>query len=341
MRGLTKSFFIRILRQLNTLPDVVVSEFLRVHPTSTIDHDLQILLKESQQSTYKLHIQLLGNDISSIVRTIHQLEDQYAFDGINLNFACPMPKIYRKDVGGALLRDIHHLEPILAAARETTTRTLSVKIRIGFHDDHLFSKTLELINRHHVDMLFLHARTVQGRYSVPVEHSYTAQAVSQTTCPVFANGDIQNAEQARKIQTMSSCSGVMIGRAAIRYPWIFREMAQKESSTRIHSAVTFGHVLHYIMLLWEALRQQLPEVPAIHALKAFLNFVALGIDAHGQFLYRAQRICSFQDLQQLCSYLEERSIQIFQPTPFSGLYARPNREKPPHSNAIDGKSIHG
>jgi tRNA-dihydrouridine synthase len=217
-----------------------------------------------------------------------------------------MPKICRKAVGGALLKDLGSLERLLAAARGATALALSVKMRIGFDDDRLFFKILEWIQYYQVDILFLHARTVQGRYTTPIDYTYVTRAVSQITCPVFANGEIQSAEQAHQIRMMSHCSGVMIGRAAIRYPWIFPKIALAHTCP----AITFSDVRRYILLLWEELRRQRTETAAICALKAFLKLIALGIN--DQFLYAAKRINGLQDLLQLCSFLEERSNDIVQ-----------------------------
>ena len=327
MKGLTKPFFIRILRQLRTLPDMVVSEFLRVHPTSSIDLDIQELLNESQQRSYKLYVQLLGDDIASLIRIIHQLEDQYSFDGINLNFGCPMPKICRKNVGGALLKNIDQLERILSAVRENTSLALSVKMRVGFSDDRFFSKILELIEQYRMDILFLHARTVAERYSASVHYLHVAHAVSQLTCPVFANGDIQNSEQAQQIRAITLCAGVMIGRAAIRYPWIFQEI--NKTSPQTYPEITFCDVRNYISLIWEELRRQRPEIAAVHALKAFLKHIALGIDAHGKFLHDAMRITHFHELQERLSFLEKRETCIFQNTPYPnvGTSANPSQLK--------------
>ncbi|MDR2420017.1 MAG: tRNA-dihydrouridine synthase family protein [Puniceicoccales bacterium] len=317
MKGLTKPFFIRILRQLGTLPDIVVSEFLRVHPTSSIDLDIQELLKESQRRAYKLYIQLLGEDVASFTRIIHQLEDQYSFDGINLNFGCPMPKIYRKNVGGALLKNIDQLERILSAVRQSTSLALSVKMRVGFSDDRFFSKILELIEQYRIDILFLHARTVEERYSASVHYFYVAHAASQLTCPVFANGDIQNSEQAHQIQATTLCAGVMIGRAAIRYPWIFQEIIRTSPPTSFE--ISFRDVQNYISLIWEELCRQRSEIAAIHALKAFLKHIALGIDDHGKFLHDATRITHFHELQELLSFLEKRENCIYQNVPYPNL----------------------
>jgi tRNA-dihydrouridine synthase len=317
MKGLTRPFFIRILRQLGTVPDIVVSEFLRVHPTSSIDPDIQELLNESQRRAYKLHIQLLGEDVASLTRIIHQLEDQYSFDGINLNFGCPMPKICRKNVGGALLKNINQLERILSSVRESSRLALSVKMRVGFSDDRFFSKILELIEQYRIDILFLHARTVEERYSASANYLYVAHAASQLTYPVFANGDIQNSEQAHQIQATTLCGGVMIGRAAIRYPWIFQEI--NKTSPQTFFEISFRDVQNYISLIWEELRRQRSEIAAIHALKAFLKHIALGIDAHGKFLHDAMRITHFHELQQLLSSLEKNEIDIFPNIPYPNL----------------------
>src|SRR5205814_5272853 len=170
--------------------------------------------------------QLIGNDIPALVRTARELQ-QYPITAVDLNLGCPAPVVYRKCAGGGLLREPHRVDTILGALREAITVGFTVKTRLGFDTPEVFSELLPIFARHSLDLLTVHGRTVKEMYGPKVHYEPIARAVAAMPCPVLANGNVDSAQNARAILKATGARGLMIGRGAIRNPWLFHQARQQ------------------------------------------------------------------------------------------------------------------
>ena len=324
MQDVTDLFFMNVIARYGS-PDYFFTEYFRVHPTSTLDK--KILRSITENTTDRpIFAQMIGESIPDLVR-IAQTLSHYAIAGIDLNMGCPAPRIYRKNVGGGLLRDPEKVNRIFGELRETVTGRLSVKMRIGFDNTDNFDRILELINRHQIDLLSLHGRTVKEMYRGAVHYDLIAHAVQRVNCPVLANGNVTSAQSAAAILAQTKAAGVMVGRAAIRNPWIFKQIRQILKAEPV-SIVTLAEVYDYI----ERLRQTttaltIPERSRVSYLKMYLNYIAQSVDAAGAFL-RAMRLTQTEaELRSVCDrYLLSDPDQEFASEPYPGLVARPVSE---------------
>lgn len=334
MQDVTVLPFMRLLSGTHYgAPDYFVTEFLRVHETSIIDDDIRECL-ENPPGGKPLFLQLIGEDVPALVRIAKEALGRYAIAGIDLNLGCPAPKVFRKNVGGGLLRDLPHVAEILKALREVTSefgRRFTVKCRLGFDDSTPLLPLLELANRHSVDLLAVHGRTVRGLYRSPVDYDAIAAAVKHATCPVVANGEIASVEKAYRVLEKTQCAGWMIGRHAIRNPWIFRQIRETREGCETVFAPRLGDVFEYIRALETCVAQpgDRPERVAAR-MKKFLNFIGTGIDADGAFLYAARRAGTPEEIFKIAEQfllLDGNAEKAFPPEPFPGVIARPNCEQ--------------
>ena len=135
-----------------------------------------------------------------------------------------------------------------------------MKTRLGFHSSEVFEELLPIFARHSLDMLTVHGRTVQEMYRSEVHYDFIARAVEAVPCPVLANGNIYSANKALDVLEMTGARGLMIGRGAIRNPWIFHQIRQQQRGEPIFQPR--GHnVLEYIRQLYAAVRNA-PQVNA-------------------------------------------------------------------------------
>lgn len=325
MQDVTTTGFMKVIGRRGA-PDWFVTEYFRVHETSTPEkHILDSIINHG--TGRPVFAQLIGEDTPHILRTIRLLQP-YPIAGIDLNMGCPAPKVYRKNVGGGLLRDPAKIDEILGAMRAEIAGTFTVKMRIGFDDMKNFDAILDIINKHSVDLLTVHGRTVKGLYWAEVDYPAITQAVQKITCPVIANGDVTSATKATRLITETGAHGMMMGRHAIRNPWIFRQWRESQQGQKIFQP-TLSDVRTYIQELAEECCDQamLTERQA-GRLKKFLNFIGLSIDAEGKFLHDMRRTENMSDLLKCCDahLLGTRSSEIYPDEPHSGLIARPTRE---------------
>lgn len=310
-------------------PDLFFTEYFRVHSNARIDPDILSSITDNR-SGKPVFAQLIGEDLEHIARFAKELQ-QYPVAGIDLNLGCPAPRVYRKNVGGGLLRVPHKIDQVLKVLRDTCECPLTVKTRIGFEDDRNFSQILDIFASNKIDLLSLHARTVKGGYRSLPDYSYVGQAVDRLDCPVLLNGEVNTAETAVSLIEQTGADGVMIGRSAIRNPWIFKQIRELNSGQPM-SHPTMEDVYHYINKLYDVFyKVEIPEIKQVARLKKFLNFIGLSVDQDGEFLYHCRRAKSRLELDRICqTYLLDGDLASL-PMPLSphaGLIARPSTESP-------------
>ena len=230
MQDVTDLPFMRVMAHYGA-PDYFFTEFFRVHAQSRPEKHILRSITETQTGR-PVFAQLIGEHIPDMVRTAKDLL-QFPVAGIDLNMGCPAPKIYKKNVGGGLLRDPAKIDELLGALRDAVPGLFTVKMRIGFDSTDNYERILGLINKHNVDLLSVHGRSVKEGYRSEVHYDFIGTAVRAVKCPVLANGNVSSADKAAAVLAETGASGVMIGRHAIRNPWIFRQVREKLSAQPI------------------------------------------------------------------------------------------------------------
>ena len=152
------------------------------------------------------------------------------FDIIDINMGCPAPKIISNGDGSALLKDFELARKIIEACVNATEKPITVKFRIGFYDDEIvaveFAKMCEEAG---ASAITVHGRTTKQGYSGSVDYDIIRKVKEAVSILVFANGDCRSREDYEKIMEITKADGVMIGRAALGRPELFREIAQNIS----------------------------------------------------------------------------------------------------------------
>ena len=144
---------------------------------------------------------------------------------------------------------------------------------------------LPIFAKHSLDLLTVHGRTVQEMYRSAVHYDFIARAVEAMPCPVLANGNVYSATKAESVLAETGARGLMIGRGAIRNPWLFTQIRQRLRGEP-EFVPTGRQVLAYIRDLYETIKLPTAEYTErghVTHLKKYLNFIGVGIDAgdHG------------------------------------------------------------
>jgi tRNA-dihydrouridine synthase B len=308
MQDVTDLPFWRLMRHYGGA-DVYYTEYFRVHATSTPER--HILRSITENPTGKPVVaQMIGNDIPSLVRTARELQ-QYPIAAVDLNLGCPAPVVYRKCAGGGLLREPQRVNAILGALREAVEIRFTVKTRLGFESSGVFGELLPIFNKHSLDLLTVHGRTVKEMYRSEVHYDFIARAVAELNCPVLANGNVYSAPKADSVLRETGAAGLMIGRGAIRNPWLFHQIGQHRRGETLF--VPRGvDVLEYIRALYDAVcSPDVREAAQVQKMKKYMNYVGVGIEPSGQFLHDIRRVTTRVDFFRVC----ERFLEHDQPMP--------------------------
>ncbi len=324
MQDVTTLAFMQVVSGYGS-PDYYVTEFFRVHESSRLERHIVRSIDENRTGR-PIFAQLIGESIEHLERTVAALL-RHPVAGIDLNLGCPAPKVYKKNVGGGLLRDPARVDRILAALRAACPGLFTVKMRIGFDSTDPYEAVLDSVARHRVDLLAVHGRTVKEGYRSEVHYDCIARAVARVPCPVLANGNVSSAAAAERIVAQTGAAGVMIGRHAIRNPWIFQQCRDRFAGRPVF-APTLADVRGYIERLFRATQDgRVPERAHVNRMKKFLNFIGQSVDPAGTFLHDMRRTQTEAELFEVCDrHLLAEPGRGFADEPFAGVIARPNCE---------------
>ncbi|XRN90702.1 tRNA dihydrouridine synthase DusB [Marinomonas gallaica] len=144
---------------------------------------------------------------------------------IDINMGCPAKKVLNKAAGSALLQNESLVQTILESVVSSVDVPVTLKIRTGWSLDQRNGLTIaKIAEQSGIQALAVHGRTRACKFKGDVEYDTIAKIKQSISIPVFANGDIQNAQQAKQVLDYTKADAVMIGRAAQGRPWIFREV---------------------------------------------------------------------------------------------------------------------
>lgn len=194
------------------------------------------LIRDANKSVQKLDIydyerpigiQIFGDKIESM-REAAAIAENARPELVDINYGCPVKKVACKGAGAGILQDIPKMERMTAEiVKQVTTMPVTVKTRLGWDENSI--KILEVAERLQgvgIQALSIHGRTRSQMYKGEADWNHIAEVKNHQNIhiPIFGNGDIDSPEKALEYKNKYGVDGIMIGRAAIGYPWIFREI---------------------------------------------------------------------------------------------------------------------
>lgn len=292
--------------------DLYFTEYFRVYAGSRLDRTVLRSITENPTGR-PVVAQLIGNDLGELVRTARDLE-HYPVAAIDLNLGCPAPVVYRKCAGGGLLREPDRIDSLLGALRGAITTRFTVKTRVGFETPEVFERLLPIFARHGLDLLTVHGRTVREMYRSPVRYDLIRWAAEVLPCPVLANGNIASAARGVEVLAQTGVRGLMIGRGAIRNPWLFRQIREKLAGEAPFQP-TGRDVLAYVRDLFECVRiDGGTERGHVTRVKKHMNFLGVGVEPTGAFLHQIRRAGSPAEFFGICeAYLDHDRLMPLEP----------------------------
>ena len=239
-------------------------------------------------------MQLAGCDPAHLAEAARMTEAAGA-DIVDLNMGCPASNVTKGGAGSALLRDIRLAETCVAAIVKAVKVPVTVKMRAGWDSSQKeraeyldFLKMFETVG---IQALTIHPRTRSQQYQGHADWSLIAKAVAAgTSYPIIGNGDVVAAEDAQRMVRETGCHGVMIGRAALTNPWIFRQVL--ESGFTVTEAQRIDLCVRFFRLLLEIL----DEREAVHKIKKIGGWFTKGIRNGAHFRQRLNQIHEADEL---------------------------------------------
>ena len=281
------------------------------------------LIRDAVKSVEKLDIfeyerpigiQIFGHDIDSMIRTT-EIVAQSNPDIIDINYGCPVKKVACKGAGAGILQDIPKMVEMTKRIVETTSLPVTVKTRLGWDDSTKYVvEVAERLQDVGIEGISIHGRTRKQMYKGEANWDLIREVKNnpRMKIPVFGNGDIKTPEQAVAHKNEYGVDGIMIGRAAIGYPWIFNEIKHFIKTNGEHLpkptlqqrvAVTKEHL--EMSLKWKS------EILAINEMKRHYSNYFKGIPNFKE--YRTRLVTSM-NLSEIWDTLDEINQK------FEGVY---------------------
>lgn len=171
-------------------------------------------------------IQIFGGDEEAMAMSA-RIVDAVNPDLLDINFGCPVKKVVSKGAGAAVLKDVDLMVRLTNACVKSTALPVTVKTRLGWDDNTKnIVEVAERLQDVGIKALSIHGRTRSQLYKGEADWSLIAAVKNnpRISIPIFGNGDIDSPEKALEYKNRYGVDGIMIGRAAIGYPWIFNEI---------------------------------------------------------------------------------------------------------------------
>lgn len=207
--------------------DMVYTEFISVEGLiRNADKSIQKL--DISDEERPVGIQIFGSDEQSMVQAAEIIERTKP-EVLDINYGCPVKKVVCKMAGAGILQDINRMVSLTKAVVNATSLPVTVKTRLGWDDNTKnIVEVAERLQDIGIQALSIHGRTRKQMYTGEADWSLIAKVKEnpRMRIPIFGNGDIDSPQKAKLYKERYGVDGIMIGRASIGNPWIFREMKQ-------------------------------------------------------------------------------------------------------------------
>jgi len=247
--------------------DVVYTEFI----------SSEGLIRNAEKSTEKLDIydeerpigiQIFGAELESM-RLAAQIVERTGPEFLDINYGCPVKKVACKGAGAGILRDIPKMVRLTAEIVKATSLPVTVKTRLGWDAKTIQIKEVALrLQDVGIKALSIHGRTRKQMYKGKADWTLIGEIANHPDfeIPIFGNGDVNSPHKAKEMRQKYNVDGIMIGRAAIGNPWIFKEIKHYFKTGEILPPPTLAEKLkvcrrHFDMSLkWKGVKLTLHEM---------------------------------------------------------------------------------
>jgi len=227
MAGITDLPFRLICKEFG--PGLVYTEMISSKGLFYNDEKTKLLL-DMKGEKRPVAVQIFGSDIESMKYAAEYIS-QYA-DIIDINMGCPAPKVVKNGDGSRLLLDLELAEKIAKEVVKSAKVPVTIKMRIGWDNENIVAvEAAKIFEQAGISAITVHGRTRNEFYSGNADWNIIKKVKESINIPVIGNGDIKNPRDAKKMFEDTNVDGIMIGRASLGNPWIFRDIINELSGS--------------------------------------------------------------------------------------------------------------
>jgi tRNA-dihydrouridine synthase B len=224
MAGMTDTAFRRLVKRMGGCGLVVTEMVSSEGLVRGIDRTLEYA--EYTEEERPVSIQIFGGD-PQVMADAAQIVEGMGADIVDINMGCPVPKIAKHNAGCSLMREPAHAASVVRAMAKAVRIPVTVKMRAGWNEREINAPDLaRMVEDAGAAAVAVHGRTAAQSYTGESDWNLIARVASSLRIPVFGSGDCVEAPQVLSRLQQSGVGGVLVGRGALRNPWIFRQSAE-------------------------------------------------------------------------------------------------------------------
>ncbi len=274
MAGITDRQFRLVLRRIGGV-GLVTMEFISSEALVRKSKRARALMQYAEEER-PISIQIYGRHAGNMADAARVVE-MIGADICDINMGCPANKILKGCSGCALMGDLDLAKQIIREVRRAIRIPLSVKFRLGLDDDRRnYLELGRICEGEGVDLVAMHARTAKQMFGGTAHWTEIGRLKAALSIPVVGNGDIVTADDALRMLAETGCDGVMVGRASMKNPWIYRQIADRVAGRALFepTAQDRHRVIrdHFAMVT----AQERPDF-ALHKLRTFTGWYTHGL----------------------------------------------------------------
>lgn len=253
------------------------------------------LLMQKAENEVPFAIQIFGSDADIMASTVEEV-GKHA-DIIDINMGCPAPKVVKNGDGSKLMLSPDLIDEITKKVVEKSNVPVTIKIRKGWNGEHINAVQIaKIAEKNGISAITVHGRTREEFYSGKADWDIIKEVKEAVSIPVIGNGDITSIESANEIFQKTNCDAIMIGRASLGNPWIFKEIITGEKIEKSCEDVKNMIIKHLNMLVKEK-----GEYTAIREMRKHIGWYIKGFANASEI---RKKVCEIEEISELKNVIE-------------------------------------
>lgn len=275
MAGVTDLPFRKICKKYGN-PGLVCNEMVSSKAICYKDEKTLKMISSNDEKR-PISMQIFGSDPEAMGKSA-KFVSEYC-DILDVNMGCPAPKVVKNGDGSKLLLDLDLVRNIVREVRKNTEKPLTIKIRKGWDDKHIVAVDVaKIIEEEGADAIIIHGRTREEFYSGNADWNIIKDIKNSVKIPVIGNGDIKSPEDAERMFETTGVDGIMIGRASLGNPWIFKEVEYYLKNGKKMAQISSSEKYEAILEHFDLLLKEKGEYTATREIRKHISWYVKGME---------------------------------------------------------------